>query len=170
MKALILDQSTTCTGFALVDSAKKGKDALIEYSFFKPVLTKEARAIECAYEKMAIKIKGLTNAVLGYGNTHTPNRIILEAIGNGHYATGWAGFVVGGLTFAIATASPVPVLYQPPQQRKVAVGVSGNDPDKAKTQAAVTKVFKLDSYPPPDTADALAGAYMWLVEQGWEGC
>ena len=170
-RVLVLDQSTTCTGWALIDDELKGKKALIDSGFIK---SKEKEyTIRCLEISADIGLLFLDKK---------PSTVVFEDTSKGHYKSPDVGFKMGFVSGAIAQSigtiysyfkdqnpDKVPVdfgyCFQPVKSRKSAVTGNGNA-KKEEVQMAVTKLFGLQFYPQEDQADALAGAWMWLQEKG----
>lgn len=168
-RVLVLDQSTTICGWALIDDHLKGKKALIDSGFIKPKLPNNA-----SYELRCMDISAHISIKF---EQEKCEYLVLEDTSKGHYKSPDIGYKMGVISGCIIASvlhmvvafngsNRVALLrYQPVKSRKSAVTGNGNA-KKEEVQMAVTKLFGLQFYPQEDQADALAGAWMWLQEKG----
>lgn len=161
MRALVLDQSSTCTGWAVVDTAQgtTPKTQLIESGYIKP---KQGNG----WEDRLLKIN---EALQGLIVEHKPAVLCWEDIRFVRQRKSQNYMIAGAfelMFYFLAIKQSIDKIERLKITDIKQAATGSAKADKAEVCEAVAKIYKLPFYPQEDQGDALAGAYFWLVMNG----
>jgi crossover junction endodeoxyribonuclease RuvC len=155
-KVLVLDQSSTITGYAVVDLNKKSlAKALLDSGFIKL----KGKDWQDRVKLLGIEVTRQMDIV-------KPKAIAIEDTLYIRQRRPEVGQIFGAISYVlwqIAQHFNVELIKQHPSEvKKVATG--NGKADKTQVCMEVTKLYSLPFYPQEDQGDALAGAYKLWVE------